>query len=350
MLPAIHTPKIIAVSDREEWLKLRNTTIGGSESAALFESVTNESEIENEEDDIDFVEDGQSVSPYISPLALWALKTGRIQTVSSSNNRILWGTKMEPVIARTIAEKNGWIMRQPQGYYIHPKIDRMGASLDYEIDIDNSNVFIPFEIKNVADTERWKWKNAVGDWVVPLHIMIQVQHQLAVTGSAEARLGVLFGGSEERVFTIQRDEEIITELEEAIVDFWWYVENDVQPQPNLDRDVDIIKRLYIYTDPDNVLDWSDNDEAKNLIAKMKDLGSQANSLKKEADKIRQELNIMLGEASSAHLGDMVLKATVIEESEIKYKRQSYKKINTAKAKTKHSGRAIAQIINQQNTP
>ena len=344
----LHSPVIVSVRDHAHWTEIRYGTIGASESAALFESVANESPIEDaENNEFEYEENGEPVSPYSSPLSLWALKTRRaIVKPNSSNNRTAWGTNLEPHIARLIAEKQGWQMRKVTDYYIHPRIARMGASLDYEIDIDGSGLMLPFEIKNVGADERWKWKNAVGEWVVPPHIMIQVQHQLAVTGMPTAFIGVLFGGNEDRIFEVARDDSMIAEIESAVEEFWWYVDNDTQPDANIDRDGWVIRRLYQHADPENVVDWSDEEELKELIAEMKLHSSQSNTHKKEAERLRDLLMLRMGTAETAVLGDgSLLKAATVAGREMPaYYREAYRVMRVSKEKTKHSGRPLAQIV------
>lgn len=347
-MSAAHTPVIVPIRDQNHWLELRYTTVGASESAALFESVANESPIEAaENDEFEFQEDSEPVSPYLSPLALWALKTKKITaTPASKNNRVTWGTRFEPVIAAGIAESKGWKISKPQGYYMHPRVQRMGASLDYEVDIgDGTGELFPFEIKNVADSERWKWRNAVGEWVVPGHIMIQVQHQLAVTGKEKAFIGVVFGGSEDRVFEVPRDEQLIGEIEAAVSEFWWYVDNDTQPTVNTERDGWVIRRLYQHADPEKVLNWEADDDARGLVAQMKHHSSQANFHKKEGEKIRDQLLMRLGDAGFASLGpDAMLSANTVAGGQVSYWREPYRNMRVGKPKKKHSGRPVAQIL------
>lgn len=337
---AIHEPIVIDVKNREEWKKIRFNTIGGSEVAALFESVANESPVENDDDDFDYEQDGEPVSPYLSPLSLWALKTGKYRATEKPNNRIMWGTELEPLIAKKLAEKYGWVLKKPKGYYIHPSFEHIGASLDFEIDVEDVGTDIPLEIKNVAADQRWKWRNSIGDWMVPAHIMMQVQHQLAVTGRPVAYVGVLFGGSEDHYFAVERDDELISEIETTINEFWWYVENEVQPEPNYQRDSKVINRLYAFSSPSDTVDWTANEEAQQLVAQMKHLSSSSNKMKKEAEEIKTRLTVMLGNYAAADLGETLLKAIQIAGGEVAYTREPHVRLSTSKKPTKHGGAPV----------
>lgn len=81
-----------------------------------------------------------------------------------------------------------------------------------------------------AKTTRWQkeWGEPETDQA-PLPYVFQVQHQLAVTGYNEADIAVLIGGSDFRIYRVQRDEEIIKALIRVESEFWQCVENRVPP-------------------------------------------------------------------------------------------------------------------------
>ncbi len=338
---AVHTPRVVPFADKEAWLGLRNSTIGGSEVAALFEACSTEDPVP-EEEGVGYEQDGQPVSPYASPLSLWALKTGKLQRVKTENERIRWGHILEPIVAEAIATAQGWRMRNPPGYFIHPTIPGMGASLDREID-EGDGIWRPFEIKTVSDAERWKWRNSVGEIVLPMHILLQVQHQLAVTGLDRAYVGVLFGGSEERLITVERDDAMIAELEAAVADFWQRVADDNPPEPNPDRDLGVLRRLYQHIDPTSVLDWRTNEEARALVAEYQRLGSRMGADKKDRERLQAQIWALLGNAEAADLGDALVKTSLTEASSYMVNRQASRTMRITKPKTRHGGRALAQI-------
>lgn len=335
----LHVPTIVPFENQDAWHGLRQKTIGGSEIAALFEVVAQESPIEDGES---YEEDGQPVSPYSSPFSLWALKTGRIKRKDTSNNRIRWGHLLEQTVANEIARARGWKIRKPPGYYLHPTVEGMGASLDFEID-EGDGVWRPLEVKTVASTEVYKWRNAIDDYFPPMHLHLQVQHQLAVTGLGHAWIAVLFGGSEERVIRIQRDEELITAIEEAVAGFWADIAKGREPQPNEKRDLEVLKRLYAHVDPEKVLDWRQDDEMRATVTEYIALGKEISEKKKERDVLLARIRIRLRDAAAADLGDLVLKAIQMPASESLVKKEAHTVIRTSKPKARHQGSPLARI-------
>ena len=64
---------------------------------------------------------------------------------------------------------------------------------------------------------------------VPLYVLCQVQHQLAVTGKQAAHICALICGHETRIFKVSRSETVIKYLIDAERHFWECVEKDVPP-------------------------------------------------------------------------------------------------------------------------
>lgn len=338
-MPAIHSPIPLAIKDSAHWEELRRTTLNGGEAAALFETVANEFDVtENVKDVDEYEEDGEPMSPYMSPLGLWALKSGRIEPRQpSANSRVQWARQIEPIIADTIASKSGWVLRRPSEYYMHPAVRGMGLKLRYEVEVDGTGVFYPLVVKTVAVEDRWKWRNAVGEWVIPGHILIEMQHILSITGLPHAYLGILIGGCEDRMFVVERDESLIFEIEGAVADFWDAVDLGREPAANMKRDAWVIKRLYLHVDPQNVVDRSDDAEIKKLVADMRYHSSQSTVHKKAADELRQQLTAMIGDAKHVLLGDAVVNSSIIEGSHVSYYREPYRKVTVSKLTKKHAG-------------
>ena len=163
----------LQVKDETHWHTLRAQHVGASEVAALF---------------------GQS--PFLSKWSLWQYKADRVPPQELNEERLLWGTMLEPVIAAVIADKQDWQIQKVHRYITHPQVKGMAASLDFEI-INHENGPGAFEIKNVSG---WSFKqswtlNEAGELMeAPLHYELQLQHQLACTGRQWGAIGVLVDG------------------------------------------------------------------------------------------------------------------------------------------------------------
>ena len=343
-------PEVVAVEDRARWHEIRSKTIGASESAALLISTPGD-EIQDSENYLD--EEGEPISPYASPYELWALKTGRLTPIDAEkrneNQRTRWGREFEPLIAEGIARQRGWTYRRPEGYYLMPGDPAIGASLDFEVDVEGLGVFEPFEIKNVAGTEQWRWKNALGEWVVPPWIQVQVQHQLLVTGHERGFVGVLFGGCDDRAFEIRRDDGLIAEINEAIHAFWEMVADDEPPAPDWKRDVDVVKKLFTGLDPEHVEDWRDRDDLMRIASEQKHHAQQKRYHEEEAKRLNAQLQEALGDASAAVLSpDLIIKASRVEGSEVSYFREPYKQLRIGKPPKRHAGAALERVLGRKS--
>lgn len=339
-------PILVPIASNAERWKLRDTTLDASETATLFSSVssTHPLEEEHEEDDVAHEDNaGDPVSPYATLFALAALKSGRIkskQAFGGQTDRLKWSRTFRPLLVQKVAEARRWRLRTPEWAYSHPKVTRMSCSVQWEADIDGSGLYVPLEPKVVAGSERWKWQNAAGEYVIPVPTMIRVQHVLSVTGCRRAMVLALFGGYEERVFEVVRDDALIADIEEGVAEFWQVLDRGEMPEPNYGRDGKILQQLHAKIDPDKIHDWTTNNEAKSLLAKKAHHASQKTFHEKEAKKCDDRLWEMMGDAGGANLGDAILGVTVVEGGEVKYYRETYKKLQPRKPRAKHAGSAV----------
>jgi len=92
---------------RDEWLAIRAQGIGSSDAAAAI-----------------------GLSSYKCSLSLWLEKTGRQQPEDLSNKEaVVWGTVLEPVLAKMYAERTGRKVRRVNAVLQHPEYPFMLANL-----------------------------------------------------------------------------------------------------------------------------------------------------------------------------------------------------------------------------
>lgn len=196
--------------NRDEWLEVRKQGIGSSDAAAAC-----------------------GLNPYMSMLELWMIKTGRMQpqveqAVSLNTAKpyapLYWGTKLEPLIAEHYQNLTSNKVRRVNAVLQHPDDDKsfMLANLDYSI-VGSDEVQI-LECKSVGQWGAKHWQHSV-----PLHVIIQVQHQLAVTGKQAAHVCVLLCGHEAKLFKVERNELVIDSIIRAERSFWAHVLHDTPP-------------------------------------------------------------------------------------------------------------------------
>jgi putative phage-type endonuclease len=180
-------------SSRSEWLAARRTGIGGSEIAAVL----GESRW------------GDAGTVYASKVA---------PSPDESHEWLEWGLRQEPVILEAYASSR---------YAHRPRTDRDGRLLRSKehpwalCTLDGwthrDGVRIPLELK----CDRWgqDWDDGV-----PAHYVLQLHHQMLVTGTQCASIACLIGGSKLVWADVERDERLIRKIIHAGEAFWARVE------------------------------------------------------------------------------------------------------------------------------
>lgn len=151
---------------REDWLKARFQGIGGSEAAAAV-----------------------GLSPWMTPLELWRLKTGQTKAKDLSGNAAVeQGVRMEPILRDFFAAMHTEYSVEHHPYDILFQEERpfIFASLDGELtEIETGRKGI-LEIKTGTPSGA-KWKEWA-DGNMPQNYYIQTIHQLLATGYDFVRL------------------------------------------------------------------------------------------------------------------------------------------------------------------
>jgi putative phage-type endonuclease len=191
----VNGPTIVQLTQgTPEWLEYRRTRRNASESAAVL-----------------------GLSPWTTPYQLWQIKTGRLtQVVTLPMQR---GTELEPAARAAYEDKTGLVMQplviEDAGY---------SASLD-GMTIDGDLIL---EIKCPFRGSRSDlWQDVLAGQV-PMHYAVQVQHQLMVSGAAQAHLWV-FDGSVGILREVGRNEDLMDSIKQGWEAFQPYLDGDTPP-------------------------------------------------------------------------------------------------------------------------
>jgi len=257
---------------REEWLAERREGIGASDTPAIL-----------------------GLSPWRSPLDVWAEKTGTVEPDDLSDNEAVeFGNRLEGVIAEAFAERTGRdVHRWPSHHSIaHPDHPWMRCTPDAE---DDQGLI---QIKTTSEYKSNEWKDEP-----PLHYQVQVQHEMAVCNADQDTLVVLIGGNKLRWFDVPRNQAFIDVLIPRLAEFWRLVESETMPPVDGSlATARVLSRLYpedngtvVDLSPvADAVDWAATlDEAKAMVKK-------AEALKREAE---NNLKAAIGDASFAVLAD-----------------------------------------------
>ena len=173
-------------------------------------------------------------SPWGDVLTLYAVKTGIIDAPNIDTPATRWGLRLEDVVAQWVMEREGRKVRRVNKIVRHRDHDWMRASLD-RVYVGEKRVL---EIKTSRyPSDEW---GPEGTAEIPAHYLVQVQHQLAVTGYAVADVAVLFAGSDPRLYTVPRDAEMIDALIELEAAFWEAVQSGTPPEPLIRKSAPVV--------------------------------------------------------------------------------------------------------------
>lgn len=179
------------------------------------------------------------LSPFKSPLDEYLLIVNEMQDeLTPEKERFFKRRKaLEPFAAECFQEATGVRIIRRNEHYQDAEFPWMRAELDFETEDGGSG-----ETKTVN-------QNAVRDWgdpgegeEPPLYVTAQVMHGLGVSGKPFAYVHALIGLDDDRIYRIERDDELIAEIRRQAADFWrFYVEPRRHPAPTRIED---LLRLY----------------------------------------------------------------------------------------------------------
>lgn len=258
---------------REEWLEVRKNGIGGSDAAAAV-----------------------GLSPYMSPLELWLIKTGRDANLprpdpGDTTEPVYWGTLLEPIVAASYTKQTGNRVRRVNAVLRHPTIPFMLANVDREV-VGNRDVQL-LECKTAGEFGARLWRDGV-----PEYVQLQVQHQLAVTGKQTADVAVLLCGQKLNVHRLERDDGLIARLIELEAAFWRYVETDTPPPADGSDSADRALRC-LYPGADGTVDFSGDRTLSATFADLVAVRAEIETRQQVEARLKQAIQQAMGEADQA---------------------------------------------------
>ena len=262
---------------REQWLQVRKQGIGSSDAAAAC-----------------------GLNPHMSMLELWMIKTGRMQNqpdqpTQNSYSPLYWGNQLEPLIANYYQHKTGHKVRKVNAVLQHPDLDKhfMLANLDYSV-VGCDEVQI-LECKSVGEWGTKLWRDGV-----PLYVIIQVQHQLAVTGKQAAHICALICGHEAKIFKVERNEIVIDQIMTSERIFWSCVENDIPPSVDASASAaKALQLLYPQHIPLQSVDFSTLEGVDQLFTDLLHEDKQLTDHQAKYDYLKHRIQALMKDAEKA---------------------------------------------------
>lgn len=248
---------------RQEWLKLRQTGIGGSDAGTIL-----------------------GINKWKSPIQLYFEKTQPELKQEIDNEYIYWGNVLEDVVAKEFTERTGKKVRKVNKMFRHPKYNFMLANIDRAV-VGEKAVL---ECKTTSEYNKEDWKEDE----IPDSYIAQVQHYMAVTGYEKGYIAVLIGGNKFIWKEIERDEELINIIIQEEKYFWenYILGDDIPPVDGSVATTEFMKFKYQDSvDTQAVLD--ENDEM--IIKALNQIKEEEKELKEQKAKYENQIKNKLGE-------------------------------------------------------
>jgi putative phage-type endonuclease len=255
----------------EQWLAVRREGIGSSDAPAIV-----------------------GLSPWASPLSVYLDKIGTLPPTPDTPAMAM-GRLLEAVIADVVARETGWRVRQA-GTVLQSRSDPwLLADLDRWIGLPDVGV-CPLEIKAVGPRQADAW----ADDQVPPHVLIQVYHQLLVTGAPEAVVAGMVWGQPVYIRRVRPDPGRLDTLRDLERRFWY---EHVLPRRPPPVDASTVTAAAIRAafdpEPDRVVELPE--AARASLALRARLQSQMDAMAAHIREIDSQLQLWLGDAGQGLL-------------------------------------------------
>ncbi|MCM1221622.1 MAG: YqaJ viral recombinase family protein [Lachnospiraceae bacterium] len=206
----------LAGIDKEGWLRLRKSGIGGSDAGAVC-----------------------GVNPYSSAMKVFKDKiSGAVEEQESEAARI--GHDLEDYVAQRFTEATGLKARKSNFMYRSVEHPFMIADVDRLVVGEDAGL----ECKTASAYHADKW----ADGNIPLHYIMQCYHYMAVTGKRAWYIAAVILGREFTCRRLEWDDELISRLIGIEADFWNnHVAPGVMPPPDGSKACDEVIGQYFHT-------------------------------------------------------------------------------------------------------
>lgn len=208
---------------------------------------------------------------------------------------LYWGKQLEPLVAEFYSMQTNNKVRRVNAVLQHPDPDKtfMLANLDYAV-VGSDEVQI-LECKTAGEYGAKLWRDGV-----PLYVLCQVQHQLAVTGKQAAHICVLLCGHETKIYKVTRNEQLIEQIIHAERTFWACVEKDIPPAVDASESAaQALQQLYPEQTPLSVTDLSQLQSANQLFDQLIEEKNRIEQHQNNFDELKHQIQALMKDAERA---------------------------------------------------
>lgn len=303
--------EVIPVTDREQWLALRQKDVTASVVGSLL-----------------------GVHEYTTAYGLHMLKSGAISEDPEENEAMIRGRLLEDDALELLRMRHpDWKVWQP-GVYLRDPDARLGATPDAYAERPDREGFGVVQVKTVVSFSfRDKWfDKETGTVVPPLWIVAQAITEAHLAGASWAcvvALSIGGVGLDLHVIDIPIHPGIVTRIREETAKFWARIEAGTPPDPDYARDAGLIHDLY-GEDDGSEIDLSGDNYLLELVARrevLKVREADGSAASKERKVIDAEIILKMGSAAKATLKDgSTIDAKTIRRGGYTVEPSSYRRI------------------------
>lgn len=265
--------KIIYPANRKDWLKYKESTIGGSEIASIC-----------------------GLNPYQTPRDIWELKTGRDSYIEP-NWAMRLGVHFEQGVVELWEEESGNRAIKCSSkdiLYVHPLFDFLTGTPDRRyFDKDGGKGLL--EIKTTAGIFDY-------DEIPPMWA-VQLQWYLGITGYEKGTLAWFeYRSRELKMIEYDFDPELFKQLVDIAVDFHRdNILGDKEPEAINSNDVE---KMFNREEPGKIIEASE--DVQEAYSRIKNIQFEILPLKKEMDTIKEQIKMGMRDAEKVKYMDQVL--------------------------------------------
>lgn len=253
--------------DHEEWRKLRQSGIGGSDAGAVC-----------------------GVNPYSSPMKVYKDKTEELEE-ETEKEALRIGHDLEDYVAMRFTEATGLKVRRSNFMYRSKEYPFMLADVDRLVIGEDAGL----ECKTASAYSADKWK----DGKIPLHYAMQCYHYMAVTGKRTWYIAAVILGVGFVYYRLEWDDTIISRLIKMEKDLWYnHVIPKVIPDPDgSDTCNEVLNGYFRTAEKGSAIRLSAEFDEK--LDYRQELIRQIEALTLEKNRIEQEVKLFMGENERA---------------------------------------------------
>lgn len=245
------------------------------------------------------------VHEFVTPYALWAFKSGRVQSDPEETPAMLRGQLLEPVAVKLLRrQRPAWKIKHntnPGDYWRDDEV-RLGATPDV-LAVDKKRGPGIVQIKSVEQgVFRRKWLAGSDIPEPPFWIAMQAVVEAYLTGSKWAAVApiVVGHGVDMPIIDIPILEGAIERIRAKCAAFWELVESGAEVVPDYSLDAGLIERMYEREEGEEI-DLTRDNQIYELIAERHRLKADVTEAERKVAAVEAEIKHKMQGASIAHL-------------------------------------------------